>query len=206
MKNIGFDFEAHFASDRACQGGRGEDSGPWGRFLFFAHRLVFPGAPRALGLYRTSRCSLANEPFGAHKFLNQMRIGDSDEIAGCRRVFSYGPSSRPGANISMASLFGSAPDLRFELRSKFPVPSIFNFRFQISKLSLRLDVLRKFRVAFRILRIWNSAFPIPRFLKAAFRGLSVSILSDFCERWSISRSPPSDLSRHYLFDLLARWL
>ena len=55
--------------------------------------------------------------------------GDSDEIAGCRRVFSYGPSSRPGANISMASFFGSAPDLRFELRSKFPVRSIFRFSF-----------------------------------------------------------------------------
>ena len=177
-----------------------------GQVSFFAHRLVFPAAPRALGLYRTSRCSLANEPFGAHTFLNQMRIGDSDEIAGCRRVFSYGPSSRQGANISMASLFGSAPDLRFELRSKFPVPSIFNFRFQISELSLRLDVLRKFRVAFRILRIWNAAFPIPRFWNAAFRGLSVSTLSDFRERWSRSRSPPSHRSRHFLFDLLARWL
>ena len=134
---IGFDFEAHFASDRACQGGRGEDSGPWGRFLFFAHRLVFPGAPRALGLYRTSRGSLANEPFGAHKFLNQRRLGDSDEIAGCRRVFSYGPSSRPGANISMASLFGSAPDLRFELSSfrqpTVPISSALHFSFFISK-------------------------------------------------------------------------
>ena len=107
-----------------------------GQVSFFERRLVFSGAPRALGLYRTSRGSLANEPFGAHKFLNQMRIGDSDEIAGCRRVFSYGPSSRQGANISMASLFGSAPDLRFELRSKFPVRSIFRFsfpNFQISK-------------------------------------------------------------------------
>ena len=144
--------------------------------------------------------------------------GDSDEIAGCRRVFSYGPSSRPGANISMASLFGSAPDLRFELSSfrqpTVPISSAFHFsffisnfpNFQISKLSLRLDVLRKFRVAFRILRIWNAEFPIPRFWNGAFRGLSVSMLSDFCERWSISRSPPSHLSRHYLFDLLARWL
>ena len=108
-----------------------------GQVTFFEHRLVFPAAPRALGLYRTSRCSLANEPFGAHTFLNQMRIGDSDEIAGCRRVFSYGPSSRPGANISMASLFGSAPDLRFELSSfrqpPVPISSALHFSFFISK-------------------------------------------------------------------------
>ena len=100
-----------------------------GQVSFIEHRLVFLGALRALGLFRTSRCSLDKEPFGAHKFLNQMRIGDSDEIAGCRRVFSYGPFLRRGASISMASLFGSAPDLRFELRSKFPVPSIFRFSF-----------------------------------------------------------------------------
>ena len=49
MKNIGFDFEAHFASDRACQGGRGEDSGPWGRFLFLNIVSYFRGrrAPSA---------------------------------------------------------------------------------------------------------------------------------------------------------------
>ena len=98
---------------------------------------------------------------------------------------------------------------RSALRVAFQISSAFHFsffHFQISELGLRLDVLRKFRVAFRILRIWNAAFPIPRFWNAAFRGLSVSMLSDFCERWSISRSPPSHLSRHYLFDLLARWL
>ena len=177
-----------------------------GQVTFFEHRLGFLGGAARPQLVSNVSVFSRHRTFRSPQVLNQMRIGDSDEIAGCRRVFSYGPSSRQGANISMASLFGSAPDLRFELRSKFPVPSIFNFRFQISKLSLRLDVLRKFRVAFRILRIWNAAFPIPRFWNAAFRGLSVSMLSDFCERWSISRSPPSHLSRHYLFDLLARWL
>ena len=103
---------------------------------------------------------------------------------------------------------------RSALRVAFQISSAFHFsffvskfpNFQTSKLSLRLDVLRKFRVAFRILRIWNAAFPIPRFWNAAFRGLSVSTLSDFRERWSRSRSPPSHRSRHFLFDLLARWL
>ena len=91
-------------------------------------------------------------------------------------------------------------------RSNFQCLPFFVFHFQISKPRLCLDVLRKFRVAFRILRIWNAAFPIPRFWNAAFRGLSVSTLSDFRERWSRSRSPPSHRSRHFLFDLLARWL
>ena len=106
-----------------------------GQGSFCAHRLVFPGAPRALGLYQTSRCSLANEPFGAHKFLNQMRFGDSDEIAGRRRVLSSGPSLRLGRE-HFKGILGRATDPRFELRSTFPVRSIFVSSCILSELGL----------------------------------------------------------------------
>ena len=160
-----------------------------GQVSFFAHRLVFPGAPRALGLYRTSRGSLANEPFGAHKFLNQMRIGDSDEIAGCRRVLSYGPSLRWEANISMA--FWGAPQIRDSSCVPHFLCGPFSFFVNLSKLGLHPT---------------GCANLVLRFKFCEFRAPSVSMFLEFRERWSKSRSLPHHRSRHYLFDSLARWL
>ena len=160
-----------------------------GQVTFFEHRLGFLGGAARPQLVSNVSVFSRHRTFRSPQVLNQMRIGDSDEIAGCRRVLSYGPSLRWEANISMA--FWGAPQIRDSSCVPHFLCGPFSFFVNLSKLGLHPT---------------GCANLVLRFKFCEFRAPSVSMFLEFRERWSKSRSPPHHRSRHYLFDSLACWL